>query len=89
MCLGRFVEETVVGVLVLLVRAVVEAVTERPVVNAAEPAPPIRPGTGEPLHVVRRPGALYLRNIVPPPVPLLPGQHGGGRAALRSIQTVF
>lgn len=31
----------------------------------------------------------YLRNIVPPPVPLLPGQHGGGRAALRSIQTVF
>lgn len=54
----RFVEETVVGVLVLLVRAVVEAVTERPVVNAAEPAPPVWPGTREPLHVVRRPGAL-------------------------------
>ena len=53
-----------VGVLVLLVRAVVEAVTERPVVNAAEPAPPIRPGTGEPLHVVRRPGALWKQNMI-------------------------
>lgn len=58
-CSHRFVEETVVGVLVLLVRAVIEAVTERPIVNTAEPASPVRPGTCEPLHVVRRPRALW------------------------------
>ena len=31
----------------------------------------------------------YLRNIVPPSVPLLPGQHCSGRASLHSVQTVF
>ena len=50
-----------VWVLVLLVRAVVEAVTECPVVNAAEPASPVWPGTSEPLHMIWRPGTLYKK----------------------------
>ena len=54
----RLVEQAVVWVLVLLVGAVVEAVAQRAVVNTPEPAAPVRPRTREPLHVVRRPGAL-------------------------------
>jgi hypothetical protein len=43
MCFGRFVEETVIWVLVLFIRTVIEAITESPVVNTSEPSSPVWP----------------------------------------------
>ena len=63
-CTDRFIEEAMVRVLILLVRTVVEAVAERAVVNAAEPAAPVRPGTREPFHVVRGPGTLWQQKYI-------------------------